>query len=91
MYAQVRFIQKNGLSNTYDYSIPDALVNKVSAGDYVVIESSRTDYSVGVLHKVVAEVADPKIVTKGVVQLVNRPKCPEYTLDKINVGGMANG
>lgn len=87
MYAKVRFIQQNGLSKTYDYQIGDDLAKEVTPGDYVVIQSAKSDYSVGVLHQIVDKVDDPSIVTKAAVQKVNAQKCHEYTKGKINLGG----
>lgn len=87
MYAKIRFPQKDGLSKSYDYQISDDLAKEIQPGDYVVIESARPDYSVGVLHAVVDAVDDPAIVTKAAIQKVNAQKCPEYTKGKINMRG----
>lgn len=78
MYAQIRFPQRDGLSKTYDYEISAELASEVVPGNYVVIQSARSDYSVGILDNLTEKVADPDIVTKSVVQKVDVPKNKEY-------------
>lgn len=73
MYAQIRFPQREGLSKTYDYSISADLAKDVKPGDYVVIQSARSDYSVGILDNITDVVDNQDIVTKAVVQRVNVP------------------
>lgn len=87
MYAKVKFIQTNGLSKAYDYQISDDLAKSITPGDYVVIQSAWSDYSVGVLHQIVDAVDDPRIVTKAVIQRVNVQQFSEYTGEQIRLGG----
>ena len=74
MFARIRFPQQSGLSKTYDYQIAPEVAAETGKGDYVVIESARSDYAVGVFDHATEEVADPSIVTKSVVMVLPLPK-----------------
>ena len=73
MFALVSFIGKTGLSSPYSYSVSDELAKELKPNDYVVVQSARTDYSVGILVQCVESIPDPSIVTKAVVQKVDVP------------------
>ena len=86
MYAQVQFPQKAALSNPYSYAIDPALAETLKPNDYIVVTSVRSDYSVGILGKIVETVPDPSIVTQRVVQKVDVPQYAD-PLAKIEMGG----
>ena len=75
MFARIRFPNKTGLSKTYDYNIAPEVAEETGKGDYVVVESARSDYSVGVFDHATEEVDDPSIVEKSVVMVLPLPKC----------------
>lgn len=70
MYAKVKFIGKDGLGKPYEYHIDPDLAAKLHMNDYVVVECSRTNYTVGVFDRTSENVEDPSIVTKAVVHKV---------------------
>jgi len=67
--ARVKFWTKNGYSKPYNYIIGDAVANVVKQGEWVIVESSRSKYGIGVFDGF-EDVTDPdklEIITKEVV------------------------
>ena len=87
MYAKVSFVKKDEtLSDPYDYSIDNKLAYALEKDDFVLVESSRSVYGVGVFVGLADEVSDPSIVTKAVLQRLDVPSYAEYLKGVITNG-----
>ena len=87
MYAKIAFVKKDEkLSDPYDYSIDNTLAYALEKDDFVLVESSRSVYGVGVFVALTEEVADPSIVTKAVLQRLDVPSYAEYMKGVVSHG-----
>ena len=87
MFAKVSFVKKDeSLSDPYDYSIDNTLTYALEKDDFVLVESSRSVYGVGVFVGLAEEVSDPSIVTKAVLQRLEVPSYAKYLKGVITNG-----
>ena len=87
MFAKVAFVQKDdSLSKTYDYQISHVVDVQLAKNDFVIVESSRGAYSIGVYLEAVETVENPDIVTKKVVGRAFVPNYEEYMKGAVTHG-----
>ena len=68
--AKVKFYSKNGYSKPYNYLVDDYIGKQLSRGEWVVVESARSKYGIG-LFDGFEDVTDQdklSIIDKAVVQ-----------------------
>jgi hypothetical protein len=84
MYAKVAFIQKDdALSKPYSYTITEELSKELAPLDFVLVESARSVYGVGVYIGSEETVDDPSIVNKSVLLKLALPNYSEYLSQKV--------